>query len=347
MPRLSALIARLLIPALCLLPAGLAGAQQTEDAIIARVNGEAIMLSQLKEAALDQDVPLSDLLASGMRGGGYRRAITQLVDEELLLEKAQSEEIKVSDMEIASRVDKMIGAFKAQLGTPEQFADFLKRSHLTLDQMRALMTDHERRGTLTTEVVAKRVRLDGDTVARFARERRSRHEPVEQVNLAQILIECSPRELAAPLGEALRRKALAAAREAGSEPGRFANFARQYARGEGGRAQGGYLGWLDPESLLAPLRDQVRTMAPGDVSAPIPSDQGLHVLMLIGRRSARDLCFVAEFARQRERLIEQLRRDASIQLFDLNGKPLSEPLTRSAESPTTATQKTQGPSLFN
>lgn len=298
--------------------------QAPSDAIIARVNGEAILLSQLKQAAFDQDVPLADLTSAGLQGGGYRRAMTEIVDEALLVQKANAEEIKVNEMEIAREVDEMIATVRAQMGSQAKLEKFLSEHYLDLNSLRKMMSERERRRTIQMQLIVRRVSVDAGAIEKFAAERRAEKLPQEEVNLAQILIRCQPADRRTEVGKAIYRKALGIAREVGANPGEFAKYVRQYSDDSAGRGHGGALGWLDPESLRPSLRDQVKTMASGDISSPIETEDGYHILLLISRHTTRDLLFARRFAEEREKLITQLRRDASIHLYGLNGKPLED-----------------------
>ncbi len=306
---------------LVLLAAATAGALPT-DAIVARVNGTPILLSELKEAALNQDIPIDALTLDGLRGEKYRLVLTQLVDEELLVQEARQSEIRVDDVEIARLVDAMINQLRVELGGMEALEAFLRKHSLTLDSLRRMLTRRERRGALAARVVARRVNLDAEALADFARRRREAGLPLEEVNLAQILLVCPPALRGTREGEEVHTRALRLAREIGGDTSRFTELAMQHTEDPAGRSRGGYIGWMDPQGLLGPLRDAVAAMDPGEVSAPVATDEGYHVLLLLGRRSTRDLMFAEQFEKQRAELLTQLRQNASIQLFDLDGNPI-------------------------
>lgn len=57
----------------------------------------------------------------------------------------------------------------------------------------------------------------------------------------------------------------------------FATLARQFSQAAG---QGGDLGWVQRGQLAAPLDQQLAVLMPGQVSEPIRSSQGYHILLL-------------------------------------------------------------------
>ena len=310
---------------------GARGGQMPTDAIVARVNGQAILLSQLKEAAVDQSVSPQALMSGGLGSEGFRRVLTQYVDETLLVQKAQREEVPYNPVQTAAAVDGQIQTLQRNLGSEANLNDFLEHNHLTMDSLRRVLTERERRRTLSTEVVAMRVNVDSETLRVFVESRRAAGEMIEQVRLAQIMIRCPEAQQGSEYGQRLRLQALQAAREAGKDPDSFGKVVAAYSDDPAGRARGGGLGWLDPEQLRPELQSAVRGMRPGDVSAPITTSEGYHVLLLIDRRPPRALCYAEEFAAERVKLIEQLRSQASIQMFDLQGRVLPRPAVRDAE----------------
>lgn len=293
------------------------------DAIVARVNGAPIFLSQLREAAFDQQVPLEALQSGGLQGVAYRRVLTQIIDETLLVQQANLEGITVDEAELNRDIDRIIQTIKSRVGSEAGFDEFLAQHHLTPDEMRRLLIQHEKRRTLATQVVAQRIQFDPADFSEFKEARQAGGEPLEEVSLAQIMIQCPAQRQATEMGQILRRQALEAAREAKASPGEFMTMAQDYKeRGETTTASG-YLGWFDPASLQPALGAAVEKLSQGEISDPIATDEGYHVVKLIDRRSARELYMEQRFVEQRAGMLEELRREASIQLYDFAGRPLA------------------------
>ncbi|MCE5231518.1 peptidylprolyl isomerase [bacterium] len=308
---------RLLYSVLFLLLAGSAFAAPA-DAIVARVNGEVIMLSQLREAALDEDVPIGDITSAGIAGAGFRRTLTLLVDEALLVQRAQKEEIKIDDITIARDVDRMIQELEKQLGSHDALEKYLKDHSLSFNEFRDMLSRRERRRLLSTQVVARRVKTDAASIADFEKKLREQKKPAETVRLAHILIAVRDRqEDGAEAGKAYKT-ALALARKAASDPARFGELARANSQDAATRRAGGDLGWLDPSSLNPALRDAALELQMNDISDPVWGGDGWHLLQLTDRRDMRDVYFADAFARERTKLIEQLRKEASIKIYDPN-----------------------------
>ncbi len=290
---------------------------QLSDAIVARVNGKPILLSQMKQAAMDLEVPLSSLSVEGLRGEGFRKAITTLVDEELLVQAAQAQSLTSDDVEISRRVDAMIRRLTDKMGGAEPLARFLKSSNLTLESVRKMMVEREKRQDLIGGFIARHVQVTGDEIAEFRKRRGEAKEPIEEGLFGQIFFHCPKAEQLLPIGKAQLDKALLAAKDAGKEPSKFPQIARERTEDVEGRERGGMLGWLDPATLQEPLRKRVKTLNVNQVTEPIATDQGYHVLYLADWHSSRDLLFAEKFEQARVKLLESLRSSASIEIYPL------------------------------
>lgn len=109
----------------------------------------------------------------------------------------------------------------------------------------------------------------------------------------------------------------------------FAALAAERSTGPSGE-QGGDLGWFTKDQMVGPFADAAFAMAPGDVSAePVETRFGFHVIKVEDRRtttpSFEDSRAELEQELGREAvtaLLDELRADAEIQRFDLDGQPV-------------------------
>jgi peptidylprolyl isomerase len=120
-----------------------------------------------------------------------------------------------------------------------------------------------------------------------------------QVRLAQIYIEGQTKQA---LDEIKRIH-----QELGQNPEQFESAARRYSQHEPTAANGGDLGWKSENQLVPGLAETVARMRPGDVSAPIGTGQGFHIIRLIGRRQG-DLLTLEQ---ARPLIVNQLRSEAA------------------------------------
>ena len=105
-----------------------------------------------------------------------------------------------------------------------------------------------------------------------------------QYRMAQIFI-------ASPAGDkntaaAALRKAQALAAQAHAPGVRFEDLARQNSQHMPSAAKGGDTGWLIETQILPELRTRIAGMARGDVSDPIRTPQGWHIVRLLDTKPA-------------------------------------------------------------
>lgn len=314
--------ASLLLVAVCAFGAATARAQPVgdlNDAIVARVNGEPLLLSQLKEMALDLDVPVAALRLEGLRGEGYRRAISGLVDEELLVQEARRQGIAADSASVALRIEEMIRGLMEAHGSEANVNERLKASHLSLDALRRMLERKESRAEMAAAVVARRVKVTPSDILAYEKERSARGASGEEIRLAQILVACAADEQGSATGKERRDRAFDAARAAGTDAASFAAAAAEFTDDPSGRARGGLLGWVDSSSLRPELAARASRMRPGEISEPVTTDAGFHVLMLLDRRTPRDAVFGRKFEEERTKLLESLREKASLEIYPLGG----------------------------
>lgn len=100
------------------------------------------------------------------------------------------------------------------------------------------------------------------------------------------------------------------AREKGAD---FAALARKHSAHPESAAKGGDMGWLPEDQLLPELRPALRNLQPGEISQPVKSASGWHVLKLVERKESTQRSFaeVKDSLTQlmRLRLAEQNERE--------------------------------------
>lgn len=100
--------------------------------------------------------------------------------------------------------------------------------------------------------------------------------------------------------------------------GDFGQFARTYSQ-DGSAVNGGDLGWISPGQTVAEFERAMNTLQDGQVSAPVRSEYGFHLIQVVGRRemegSVRDQMDVARQALG-QRKAEQAYADWLRQLRD-------------------------------
>ncbi len=170
---------------------------------------------------------------------------------------AYREKVKPTDAEVESFYKSHADDFK----TPEQ---------ATIEYV---VLDMEALGAVAAPTDAELRKFYDDNAARFtaAEERQASH----------ILINADSSQSAA-LRQVARAKAEALLAEARKNPAAFAELARKNSQDTGSAQQGGDLGFFGRGAMVKPFEDAAFAMKQGDLSGPVETDYGYHVILLTG-----------------------------------------------------------------
>jgi peptidyl-prolyl cis-trans isomerase D len=109
----------------------------------------------------------------------------------------------------------------------------------------------------------------------------------EERQASHILIAVKPDASEADKAAA-KKKAEDVAAEAKKNPAHFAELAKRYSQDPGSAPQGGDLGFFARDgSMVKPFEDAVFSMKPGEISAPVQTDFGWHVIKLVAVHPAK------------------------------------------------------------
>lgn len=103
----------------------------------------------------------------------------------------------------------------------------------------------------------------------------------------------------------------------------FAALAERFSQDTGSKTSGGDLGWFGRGQMVAPFEDAAFSLKPGEISQPIQSDFGWHIIQVIGHEERPMTADQFEQAKQTafSKWIEELRTKADeaglIKIFDL------------------------------
>lgn len=300
--------------------------EKVDQSVVARVNGTAIYLEELESRV--------DIAKARYRKSGYRsitpdfekriqrQELDQLIDIELLAQAGA----QVSDKEFAKEVELRISAMSkarfhnassAQQAAPPE-VDVRHREQLRRDALVEVYLD--KRGINTLQVPEK------DVEEFYEKNKKGFTEP-EKVKVSHILIEL-PRNAKAEEVEVARSKAQRISEELKS--GRdFAGLAKQYSTCATA-AQGGDLGYIQIGFMPKDFNAVAFSLKPGEVSEPVRTQHGFHVVKVIEKQPARvpelsevkatiTKYLINDYKRKKiDEIIAELKQKARIEMY-LNG----------------------------
>jgi peptidyl-prolyl cis-trans isomerase SurA len=239
-------------------------AAHLQDRIVAIVNAELIMLSDVKREFRAEQERLSrefhgNDLTQRLKTAEYM-ALTKLIERRLQLQEAKATKVEVSDVEVRQALEQMKRQDKSFDPTnPHDVRDV--RDQLILMRV----ADQHIRGNITV----------GDSeLKRYYQEHREQFAFPEEYQLSQIIIKPSSSDGLAD--------ALAKARRAMDDLKRgekFEDVALQYSDGTNS-LHGGRLGFVRQGELWPVIEQAVSRLVPGGISDILESPEGVHIIRL-------------------------------------------------------------------
>lgn len=285
--------AAFLLPCLFLLavaPAAAQGAPVIVDRVVAVVGNKPLLASQLDEALFSQLAQGAKLPESDSAAMHALRvaALGQMINQELMVQEAlRDTSIKVTDQEVAARVDQQIKRVrqgftsevdyrnelkKAGFGNPEEYRRWLTEQQRRIALEEALKNSLRERDKLKPVSPTEQQMQDFYEVQKGRLGKRPATISFKQIVLA-------PRADSAARAKALAlADSIAAALRDGAD---FATAARRFSQDPGSAQQGGDLGWLRRGPPLAPEFEKAAfALKPGTISRPVESPFGYHIIQV-------------------------------------------------------------------
>ncbi len=107
----------------------------------------------------------------------------------------------------------------------------------------------------------------------------------------------------------------------------FAELAKEHSEDPGSALKGGNLGWADPEIYVPAFREALASLEPNEISEPIRSSHGWHIIELLDRRvddatekrkedKAYQLLYNRKFKEETEAWLREMRDQAYIEVVE-------------------------------
>ncbi len=289
---------------------GLRAYAEIIDRVIATVNNEVITLSELEESValyMHKGVPSgAPPISAQEQQALQRRLLDELINKKLVEAFAVKSGIQASDDE----VDKAIQDVMARNNlTKEKLLAALAQDGLSFDEYRAQIRDQIVKAKLIHREVRSRVNVSDDTVREYYLNHQEEFKAEQGVVLRHIMLRVPKDPSDRVLQETERR-----ARSIRDEllQGRpFEEVARHYSQDETTAAQGGLLGFFRIEDLIPEFRAVVADLGEGEVSEPIRTPQGIHLVKVEERTTGE----VRPFEKVKEEIRLRLYEDQSERFF--------------------------------
>jgi len=285
-----------LLPVAALLVSLFAGCKQQEHHaadVWAVVNGTEIKRDEVEKYYRTRINPEAQETSPEEVLSGKLNVVEQLINNEILLERAKKLNLEASDGEVEDKFTELKSGY-----TEDEFQRKLKDGGMTVDDLkRDLRRQLSIQKLLNREVAAKVTISDQDVLDFYNMNRNQFNVAEGQYRISQIVI--TPRkdamvrnrknDDATNEAEAQRKaKMLQDKLNSGAD---FSQLAMDYSEDPNTAATGGDLGFIPESSLNAAQTDPmlkkiVLSLKPGQVSPPIQLKDSIRILKLVAREAA-------------------------------------------------------------
>jgi peptidyl-prolyl cis-trans isomerase SurA len=253
--------------------------QQTSDWIIAVVNSDPITYQEMQARLVRIEL---QLLNAGQalpdRAELYQQLLQKMIDDRAQVQEAKAMGIRVDDASVQQALQNMAAQSHV---TEAQLLERLRADGVSIAQLRNDLRD-ELLLDKVHEYQASQAKVSDSELDTFiAAQKKALAEPDnERINLAQLLVAVPEGASEAKIAE-LRKKADDLAKRAEHE-----DFAILVKYSDAQKANAGAMGLRPVSEYPDVFAKAAAKLRPGQVSAPIRSEAGFHILRLLDRQGA-------------------------------------------------------------
>jgi peptidyl-prolyl cis-trans isomerase D len=241
------------------------------------------------------------------------KVLDSLIDQAVLRETALRMGLQVSEDEVAANImreqafldqnrkfskDQYLKVLEANNLTAKDFEDGLRRNLLS-QRIRSIMKESviytpdelQRFGDLLNrdlkahyvaldqKVFEKSVTVTTENLRRYFEDHHEQWDKPERAKLRHILLAFGPEAGATEKAE-LSKKAEDLKKQIAEKKITFADAAKKYSQDPGSKDKGGELGWVNRGMMVASFEDAAFKLAKGELSKPVTTQFGIHLIQL-------------------------------------------------------------------
>lgn len=292
--------------------------QAVVDRVVAVVNDDVIMMSELQEAVL---IYQRDTKAPPLAGRELeelqRKVLARMVDHRLQVQEARREKMEVSEDDLRTTLDDFV---RRNGGDRAQVEVQLRQQGLTWEALRRELRDQMLAQRIRSRRVSRRATVTESEVDAYMAENRAKLEAGLKYHARHIVVLAEPPDQPVAWERAKTEiDAIVARLREGAD---LAALARE--RAKDGSAGENDLGWLARGELEPAFEEPILRLTKGAVTPPIKAATGYHLFRLEdreeltppmlaeARQQARDVLLQRKAQERFDEWVEGLRRRALI-----------------------------------
>ena len=276
----------LFIAAIIFGPLAVCSAAAAQDALVI-VNDSPITRADLmiEEADLVEEMRFRNHpLSEGQLSALQNQLLDNLVDRELLYQKAQEKNIQIR----LRWVERALAEFKGRIGSASDFDSFLERTQMSEAQLRERLSKGLIVQRFLRREVARGIKVSEAEMQTFYRKNPEFFVRREQIRARHILIKVDPNTEYSSRGEALLRiQAIQAKLQAGAS---FGALALEYSE-DADKERGGDLGIVERHQLTPAFAEAAFALQTGEISGIVETRFGYHLIQMVDRMPSSNMAY--------------------------------------------------------
>ncbi|WP_150268486.1 peptidylprolyl isomerase [Paenibacillus tepidiphilus] len=211
------------------------------------------------------DITKGDFYDKLVEAGG-ESTLQNLITTTLVGQEAKKANITVTDEDINAELEDL----KAQFGGEEAFNNALMQSGMSVDDLKAQMP-------LQVEIrklLEPKITVTDEEISTYFNDNKASFNQEEQVRASHILVETKE-----------EADAIVTELKGGAD---FATLAKEKSADTGSKDNGGDLNFFTRAEMVAEFSDAAFNLKVGEVSEPVKSDYGYHIIKVTDRKEAHE-----------------------------------------------------------
>jgi peptidyl-prolyl cis-trans isomerase C len=256
--------------------------------VVAVVEGKEIKKEELEQALATvlagQGIP-ADQLPAAQKAEGYKMLLNELVLEKLVSSRASAVEVK--DEQVDARLEQI----KSRFPSPEAFEEQLKKAGQTVAKLREDVTASIRQQEWVESQVKDAPKATDKEAEEFFEKNPQQFEKPEQVRASHILVSVQKDAEEAVVTEKKKAAEAILTRVKGGEA--FEKLAAELSEDPSAKQNSGDLNFFTKEQMVPEFSQVAFGMKKGDLSEPVRSQFGYHIIQVTDRKDAEKMTLEA------------------------------------------------------
>jgi parvulin-like peptidyl-prolyl isomerase len=220
----------------------------------------------------------ADAIPADQRLQGYHMVLDEIIIDKLLLKRAA--DVKVSDDDVKAQWERIKGNF----GSEEELKKQVEAAGETIEKVKQGLHDRLAEEHWIDDQIKDKVNVSDADVEDFYKKNPEQFKQPEQVRASHILV--SVDKDAKPEVVAEKQKAAQAIADRVKKGEDFGKLAQELSEDPSAKKNGGDLDFFTQDRMVPEFSKAAFAMKKGDISDPVRSEFGFHVIKVTDRKDA-------------------------------------------------------------